>query len=196
MSSETLDFFYDYVDPASYLVNHHLRELAGELDVRLSPRPFEIRRPSASMVDPRDPDWNRYQTWMEEEARKMGVELERPALVPWSRKAHELALFAREADRFAAVHDRLFQAYFVEGRDLGRVDVLVEIGERSGLDRTAVKASLDVDHHRSTLNEERSRAERLEVRGVPTLLDRDRKLEGFHPRHEIHTFLEGVSDGP
>lgn len=191
MSPTTLDFFYDYVDPASYLVNHQLQELAKELDVRLAPRPFEIRRPSASMVDPQNPDWRRYLTWMKEEAREMGVELERPALVPWSRKAHELALMAREADRFAIVHERLYRAYFVDGRDLGRVDVLVEIGEEAGLDRTAVKAALDVDRHLATLKEERSRAERLEVRGVPTLLGRDRKLEGFHRRPEIHTFLEG-----
>lgn len=194
MSTTSLDFFYDYVDPASYLVDRQLRELAPELGVRLSPRPFEIRRPPGSMVDPRNPDWSRYQRRMEEEAREMEVTLERPRIVPWSRKAHELAFVAREADAFGPVHEALYRAYFVEGRDLGRVDVLVEVGADCGLDRTAVKAALDVDRHAEELEAERSRAERQGVRGVPTLLDRDRKLEGFRRGDEIRTFLEDVAE--
>lgn len=195
MPAATVDFFYDYVDPASYLVDRILVEAAADRDVRISPRPFEIRRPPAPMVDARDPDWRRYQAWMEEEAREIGVEMERPHLVPWSRKAHELALAARELEGFTVVHEALFRAYFVEGRDLGRVDVLVEIGVDAGLDPTAVKAALDVDRHRDPLQEERALAERLEVRGVPTLLAGDRKLEGFHPKAEILTFLADVTDG-
>ena len=195
MPAATVDFFYDYVDPASYLVDRILVEAAADRDVRISPRPFEIRRPPAPMVDARDPDWRRYQAWMEEEAREIDVEMERPRLVPWSRKAHELALAARELEGFTVVHEALFRAYFVEGRDLGRVDVLVEIGVDAGLDPTAVKAALDVDRHRDPLQEERALAERLEVRGVPTLLAGDRKLEGFHPKAEILTFLADVTDG-
>lgn len=194
VSASTADFFYDYVDPASYLVNHELRRLAPEAGVKLSPRPFEIRRPPAQVLDPRDPEWNRYRNRMREEAERIGVELNPPDMIPWSRKAHELALLAREADRFATVHAAIYRTYFVDGRDIGRVDVLVQIGEDAGLERTAVKAALDVDRHLPDVREERSRAERLGVRGVPTLLAGEQKLEGFHPGDEIRTFLHRASD--
>lgn len=194
MSAETVHFFYDYVDPASYLVDRQLRRLTEELELRVAPRPFEVRRPPAGLIDARDPGWSRYQVRMEEAAREIGVELRRPRLVPWSRKAHELAFLAREENRFAAVHEALFRAHFVEGLDLGRVDVLVELAAGAGLDRTAVKATLDVDRYAEDLDEERARAERLGVRGVPTLLDRDRRLEGFRRRPEIHTFLTEAPD--
>lgn len=195
MSAPTTDFFYDYVDPACYLVNHQLHELAPEAGVKLAPRPFEIRRPPAPLLDSRDPEWSRYRNRMREEADRIGVALDPPDLIPWSRKAHELALVARDADLFGPVHAAIYEAYFVDGRDIGRVDVLVEIGADAGLERMAVKAALDVDRHLADLEEERSRAERLGVRGVPTLLAGDRKLEGFRPRAEIRTFLHRASEG-
>lgn len=191
MSSSTVEYFYDYVDPASYLVDHLLRDLAPAAGITVSPRPFEIRRPPAPLVDARSPDWREYLEEMREIAGEVGLSLHPPPLVPWSRKAHELALHAREEDRFGVVHAALYRAYFADGRDIGRVDVLVDVAADAGLDRSGAKAVLDVDRHLSHLEEARSRAERLGVRGVPTLLAEGRKLEGFHSRPEIRSFLDG-----
>lgn len=189
MGTDTVEFFYDYVDPASYLVDRILVGLGDRFDVGLVPRPFELRRPPGALVDPESTEWRAYLDQMEEEARTLGVELNPPGLVPWSRKAHELALLGRERGVFPELHERLFSTYFVAGRDLGRVDVLVELAVSVGMDRTEAKAVLDVDKHLETIKEERSRAERLGVRGVPTLLAGERKLEGFHEEEEILTFL-------
>jgi predicted DsbA family dithiol-disulfide isomerase len=109
----------------------------------------------------------------------MGVALQRPAIVPWSRKAHELALHAREKGCFRQVHRSLFRAHFSESRDIGRVDVLVEIGAASGLDRTETKAILDVDRYAERLLDWRREAERTAVAGVPTVLFGAERLEGF-----------------
>lgn len=194
MSSETVEFFYDYVDPASYLMDRILARLGDRFAARLVPRPFELRRPPAPLVDPGSPEWRAYVRRMREEARRLEVELNPPELVPWSRKAHEVALLARERGVFPELHRRLFRAYFVEGRDPGRVDVLVELATEIGMDRTETKAVLDVDRHAARVEEERSRAERLGVQGVPTLLAGERRLEGFRPEEEVLTFLEQTID--
>lgn len=184
-----VEFFHDYVDPASYLVDRLLRDCAAETGVHPEPRPFELRRPEAGMLNARHPDWKRYREAMAERAGTLGVPFSPPRLVPLSRKAHELALHARAEGRLPEVHDALFRAYFEGGLDLGRVDVLVSVAVECGLERTATKACLDVDRYRDDVGEERTRAERLGVRGVPTLLAGDTRLEGFHPRDEILTFL-------
>ncbi len=189
MSDDAAEFFYDYVDPASYLVDRILAGLGDDVETALVPRPFELRRPPGTMVDPGSEAWRSYLSQMGERAAELGIPFDPPALVPWSRKAHELALHARGRGIFPEVHDALFRAYFVEGRDVGRVDVLVELATEAGLDRTEAKAVLDVDKYLDALESERDRAERHGVRGVPTLLAGERRLEGFRAPDEILTFL-------
>lgn len=185
MFPPSLRFHQDYVDPASYLVHRILRRLGVEAD----PGPFELRRPPAPLIDARDRLWRRYLAEMGERASELGIPFTPPDLVPWTRKAHELAIQAREAGVLAPVDRGLYDAYFAEGRDIGRVDVLVEIGAAAGLDPTETKASLDVDRHAAEVEEDRCRAREAGVRGVPTLVRGDRRLEGFHPEEEIRTFV-------
>lgn len=183
-------FYHDYVDPASYLVDRSLRSLGVE--ARRSP--FEIRRPPASMIDDADPRWMAYLSEMEARAEAADAPFRPPSLVPWTRKAHELAWHAVEAGCFAEVDERLYDAYFGQGLDIGRVDVLVEIAVASGLDGTETKAALDVDRHSARIEEERTGAVADGIRGVPTLVAGGGKLEGFHPEEEIRTFLQRAVD--
>ena len=57
------------------------------------------------------------------------------------------------------------------------------------LDRTEVKAVLDVDRHASELDRVRAEASAKGVRGVPTLVAGDRVLEGVHDSDAILAFL-------
>lgn len=180
--------FFDYVDPASFLQERVVERLLGG-DRQLVRHPYEIQPPPRPLVDPEDEGWRRYWESTAELGRELGVEMTRPPITPWSRKAHELALHAREAERFDAVHRALFRAHALRGRDIGRVDVLVEIAEEEGLDPQETKAVLDVDRFSDRVVELRKEAERLGVRGVPTLQVDDRTLEGFHRGDSVRDFL-------
>ena len=183
-------FFFDYVDPASFLVERHLALVEDSLSIAAERIPFEVRPPPTPLVDPSSPQWRGF--WAEAGAVAMdeGVTLAHPRLVPWTRKAHELALHCREEHHFPAVHRTLFEAFLLEGRDIGRVDVLLEIAVQHGLDRSHTKAVLDVDRHAPMVTEARARAERLGVRGVPTLRAGDQTLEGFQSHGTILAFLQ------
>ena len=183
-------FFFDYVDPASFLVERLLALVESEFALAVERVPFEVRPPPEPLVDPRAPEWRRLWEGAGAAASKEGIVLADPRLVPWTRKAHELALHAREEGRFVAVHRALFEAFLLEGRDLGRVDVLLDIAVRHGLTLSATKAVLDVDRHAPMVSDARSLAERLGVRGVPTLRAGDRTLEGFRSHGTILSFLQ------
>lgn len=186
--------YLDYIDPGSYLVERRLAALEGDASWRLERRPWEVRRPPEPLIDPRDPAWTGY--WDEMVAR-LGNGADgwpRPSLVPWTGKAHELGLFAREKGCFDRVHPALYRAFLRDGRDIGRVDVLVELGQEAGLDLTELKAVLDVDRYSDDLAEVRARAEELGVRGVPTLVLGDRVLEGVHDREALERFLADDDD--
>jgi predicted DsbA family dithiol-disulfide isomerase len=89
---------------------------------------------------------------------------------PNSVNAHRLAFFAAREDAADATVEALFRAYFLEGRDIGEIDVLAGIGAECGLDRDAVAAYLAGPDDIDRVNEENGRAHRLGVNGVPAFV--------------------------
>jgi predicted DsbA family dithiol-disulfide isomerase len=184
--------YYDYIDPLSLVLEHDVTALEAEGWARVARHPLELRAPPAPLIHADDPLWVRRWEQALRLARARGLTLRQTSLVPWSRKAHELALHAREKDLFHQVHPVLFKAYLEEGRDIGRVDVLVSLASDAGLDREEVRTVLGVDRHAAALDGLRGEAERLGVRGVPTLLVAGERIEGVLPVEALRALLESV----
>ena len=184
-----LRLFYDYVDPGSYLLEQRLRVLEGSTGISLVLEPFEILPPPSPLLDPEEEGWGRHWDAMMEASEPLGIELKRPWIVPWSRKAHELALYAEAGGCFRETHDTLYRAYLSEGMDIGRVDVLVNLARKNGLDPRETKAALDVDLHRESVLGKRNDALDLGVRSTPTLLWQGRKMDGYPDDQTLREFL-------
>src|SRR5271156_5810529 len=60
-----------------------------------------------------------------------------------SRLAQELGKWADTQTGGEAIHDALYKAYFVEARNIGDPDILVEIAEKVGLDGVEARKVLD-----------------------------------------------------
>ncbi|MDX1647479.1 MAG: DsbA family protein [Longimicrobiales bacterium] len=181
--------YFDFIDPLSYLLATELDALDPEESAPFVWHPFELRPPPTPLVRVDDPTlsgrWAR--------ARRLGAErgivFDPPDLVPWTRKAHELVLLGDEHEKSAALRDAIFRAHLLEGSDIGRVDVLVEIAVDLGLPRTETRAVLDVDTHRAAVAASRADAASQGISDTPTLLVGDRRVEGFHNRDALGTLL-------
>ena len=191
-----IDIWFDFVDPASVLLMLEVdaarrdgEPWATESGIRWMP--LELRPPPTPLVGIGDPDLA--PLW--DEARKiatgLGVDLAPPTLVPWTRKAHELIAHSEAGDAPTAHAIRLAvaRAYALEGRDIGRVDVLVEIAITQGLDRTETKAVLDVDRYEADVARMARRAVEARVTRTPTIIAGSQRLEGFHNRTALSTLL-------
>jgi predicted DsbA family dithiol-disulfide isomerase len=102
-------------------------------------------------------------------AERLGVALRAPDFRPRTRKAHEAACFAEERGVGEAMRDSIFRAYWAEERDIGRVDVLMEIAAALGLDPVDLKIALDIDRYSESVVHDLRLAERLRVPGTPTI---------------------------
>lgn len=190
MSSPPAVLWFDYIDPASRLVEGILAGMSGGDPARgLVLRPLEVVPPPGRPLDPASDPWRGHLERMAEEAPRLGLTLRPPPLVPWTRKAHELAFHAREKGCFPAVHRAIFDAFFQEGLDIGRVDVLVSLAAGAGLDPSEAKAVLDVDRFAEAVEDERRAAAEQGIRGVPTVVLDGRRLEGFPSLEEVYRFL-------
>ncbi len=187
--SRLLRLFYDYVDPASYLLEHRLRGLEGSTTFSLTLMPFELSSPPAGLLDPEEAGWVRHWEAMKEAGAGLGIELKRPRIVPWSRKAHELALLAEKEGCFPEIHDSLCRAYLSKRMDIGRVDVLVDLARGHGLDPLKTKVALDVDLHREAVLKKRQEALDVGVTRPPALLWQGRRMDGYPDDRTLGEFL-------
>lgn len=90
-------------------------------------------------------------------ARRMGVEIRLPPVSPQphTHLAWEGFQFAKERGRGNEYNHRVLEAFFVEGLDMGRPEVLARLAGEVGLDASAFRAALDDrryrDAHRAAL---------------------------------------------
>ena len=184
--------FVDFVDPACYLVNEMIGRAGAE--AQFNWRGWEMCPPPSPLIDTRDQAWRAYESRAQERAARLGVRVTAATLVPWTRKAHELAQFARTKDRFHEVQRALFRARFVDQIDIGRIDLLVKIACREGLDRTETRVALDVDRFAEAVLRDRTDARALAVTTVPTLVVGSSKFCGLDAVGETERML--ARDGP
>jgi predicted DsbA family dithiol-disulfide isomerase len=85
--------------------------------------------------------------------------------MPNTRASHVLARLAGE--RQPDVIERLFAAYFHEGRDVGAPAVLAEIAAEAGLDAGFVRARLAAGTDHAAIEQEEQQAYGMGVSGVP-----------------------------
>jgi len=184
-------FAFDYVDPGSYLIHVLLRRWreAGDPIPEVEWIPLELRPFPEAPVIPGEPGWMAMTQAMEETAQGMGIPFRAPGMVPRTRKAHEAALHALEQGCHGEFHEALFRGQFVEGRDLGRVDVLVALAEEVGMDGPELRTVLGVDRFLPRVLELRSQALDTGIRGVPTLELENARLEGFTGVDHLRAFV-------
>lgn len=84
--------------------------------------------------------------------------------------AHRLIRFSERFGRQDAMVETLFQAYFLQGRNLSDKDSLADIAAAAGLDRAAVRGYLDSDEDTETVLAEDAYARKLGIGGVPCFI--------------------------
>ena len=165
--------FSDYVCPFCYLEEPDLarvKEAYGDR-VEVDWRAYELRPDPIPTLDP-DGDylhrvWNASVYPM---AESLGMKLRLPPVQPRSRKALEAAEFAREKGLYDEMHNALFRAFFEDGRDIGDVEVIVDVAAPVGLDPNELRRALSEDRYTEKVLADEELSRKLGVSSVPTML--------------------------
>jgi len=84
--------------------------------------------------------------------------------------SHRLIRWAASAGVQNDVVDRLFQAYFLEGQDIGSSAVLSEVADNAGMDGDLVAKLLAGDADLESVEREAGLANEMGITGVPTFI--------------------------
>jgi predicted DsbA family dithiol-disulfide isomerase len=185
MATVPVVVFSDFACPFSYVTEAALRRMEAAGEVELTYLAYELY-PAPAPLPADDGGW---MDALRPLADELGLAPRMPPAPARTRKAHEAAAFAQARGAGPAMRDAIFAAYFGEGRDIGRIDVLVELGAALGLDRTELKVVLDVDSLAPRIQAEQDAARQAGVTGTPTIVagtgDAARWLVGARPYAEL-----------
>lgn len=107
-----------------------------------------------------------------------------------SRLAQELGTWADTQPGGSKIHDLLYRAYFVEARNIGDIEQLVQIASDAGLDVAAARRVLENREFAAEVDADWARSRASGVTGVPTFVSSDLAVVGCQPYETLERFVQ------
>lgn len=182
-----LDIYSDVICPWCYLGKQHMQRAleavaAGGLRFDVRWRPFQLNPEMPPGGVPRD-EYRRAKFGSLERSRQLdaqvadaarlaGLEIRHDLMqrTPNTVDAHRLLRWAEGEGGQNALVDRLFAAYFVEGKDIGDADTLAALAGEAGLDTDRARSVLAGDSFREEVLAEDRAVREAGVNSVPTFV--------------------------
>jgi 2-hydroxychromene-2-carboxylate isomerase len=142
----TLEFFYDFVSPYSYLASTRIEGVAARTGATLRWRPFllgGVLKATGNRAPLEIPaKWRHMLTDLERWSRRLAVPLHFPAPFPFSSiLALRTAFAAEAAGKLVPYTHAVFRAAWADGRDVANPEVLAAVASEAGLDGATLVAA-------------------------------------------------------
>ncbi|HLW41869.1 MAG TPA: DsbA family oxidoreductase [Flavobacterium sp.] len=127
-----------------------------------------------------------------EMAKSTGLEyhLDQSVMVN-SQKAHQLIQFAKSKNLGNEIEERLFKAFFTEGKNVADIETLTQLGKEIGLDENELQTAFTDERYKYQMTQDIQEGQNLGVKGVPFFVfDRKYGVSGAQP---AEAFLETIS---
>ena len=212
MASITVDIWSDIACPWCYIGKRKfeagLADFPGRDDVEVTYHSFELAPDTPVDFDGSEIDFLvRHKGMPAGQVRQMldqvsaiaddvGLRYNFDALLHTNtRKAHELLHYAKQQGKQLEMAERLFAAYFSEGRHLGRDEELAELGADVGLDRGAIENALAAGDYVSAVDADIAQAREYGINGVPFfVIDGRYGVSGAQASETFTSVLERARD--
>jgi len=180
----TLEVFTDFVCPWCYLATPRVEKLKRnfQIEAKWTYFPLHPDTPADGMLltdlfAGRNFDLQAAHARLKALMEAEGLESNPRTHTYNSRLAQELAK-AFDSD---SLRDALYRAYFVHGKNLGDVEVLVDIAQSCGIAADAARRVLVERTFKDEVDADWARARRHGITGVPSFAAGNQKVVGAHP---------------
>jgi len=125
--------------------------------------------------------------------KKVAKELE----LPWgerkktynSRLAQELGKWAETKGKGDEYHDAVFRAYFVDGKNIAKPDVLMGLVKAVGLPENEAGEALQMRAFKESVDSDWALVDKMGISSVPTFALDDQTVVGAQPYEVLEQFL-------
>ena len=109
-----------------------------------------------------------------------------------SRLAQELGKWAETQPGGEAIHMALFRAYFVNNRNIGNPEVLMEIAREAGLPEDGAREVIEERTFEAAIDMDWAKSRQYGVTGVPTYVAERQGVVGAQSYEVLEQFIDGV----
>lgn len=127
-------------------------------------------------------------------AKEVGLEYDFDnAIISNTLTAHRLLHFAKEQGVQNEMKERLFKAYYTEGKNIGDINTLVQLAEEVGLKPDAVREALESGAYEEDVRKDQYYAYQVGVQGVPFFVFNNKyAVSGAQPPEVFAQVLDKV----
>ena len=178
--------FSDYICPFCYVGYHRLMRLRDSYDLKINWCFIEIHPETSAKGEPvtsldyPSEQWNQLMQNLKAVADEEGITMAEHTFTTNSKDALLLAEAAKQQgrERFYQLHENLFSAFFVDGKNIGDREVLRELARASNIDDAIVESAWNDEKHQQRILANYQQARHHEIQAVPSFIFGERKLTG------------------
>mgnify|MGYP002017205740 FL=1 len=111
-----------------------------------------------------------------------------------SRMAQELGKWADTQEGGDKLHDALYRAYFVDCRNIGKIDILLDVVKSNGLSVEEASVVLSERTYQQAVDLDWQQCQESGVTGVPTFAAGGYALVGAQPYETLVRLIEHVKE--
>jgi predicted DsbA family dithiol-disulfide isomerase len=138
-------------------------------------------------------DLSSFYDQLRKRGKEVGVVFGNHTILSNSRLALMASEYARDQGRYDSFHENMFHAYFTEGLDIGKIDVIAAVAKKSGLDEKEMLKTVRDGLYESRLNEARQEGESLGLTGIPLfIIENKYKIVGAQPIETFRKLLDKI----
>ncbi|NIS08154.1 MAG: thioredoxin domain-containing protein, partial [Candidatus Dadabacteria bacterium] len=186
----------DYICPFSYIGSRRIQKIAGEYGLEIEWKGYEIhpdypkegrlRKRSARMAKVNES----LSSVMEEKENIFKL----PGFVTNTNMALEAAEYAKQEGKFLDFHNACYESYMIERKNIGDINIILEIGQSVGIDKQKLETTLNNKEMEDNLATYKAQAENADVLGVPTILFNDFRIHGVQSLETYRTIIKKFSN--
>ena len=175
MVKKTIDFYYDYISPASYIAWAQLIKLCEQTETRINYKPillggvFKATGNAAPKEVPAKWEWIKKDFQRYADYYNLPYMLN-PHFIFSTVSAMRGAMWAASTNQIEAYNQAMFTAAWAEGKDLSSSEVLSEVLNNAGFDATVVIEAMSQTEMKQALIQATGDAVEKGVFGAPTMI--------------------------
>jgi predicted DsbA family dithiol-disulfide isomerase len=188
--------FADFICPYSYIALDQMDDLMRDYNIELLWRPHWLHPevPPTGGAIPADaaPEERRERTmaWLKEMAPERGAKMRFPNKMQFSLFAFEALEFAQDRDLALPFKTAVFEALWVEGRDIAEFSTLQAAADKVGLDGDELGRALSGQRYRKRVHDALQLARDAGITKTPTFVLGRYRVAGWHYYEVFQTVME------
>ena len=194
--SQLFEIFYDYVCPWCYFITGCIEKLHREFQIDIRWTAFQLHPETSEeghsldvLFADQNVDFGKIMIVQKRVAKRLGLPFGDFRTIYNSRLAQELGKLAESKGKGYKFHKALFRAYFVEGKNIGKTPVLVEVAESINIDGNEAKKIIRNRTYKDATDLDCKRSRALNITVAPTFLMNNQILVGAQKYETLENFL-------